>query len=175
MSFLLVGMAALMSMQSTGSTDKQASVSTIAPAAKIEAPPSPTKLILIRRFLRAIGRQDQLDTGSFLEHYAIPGGPMWHVEPGSQITESLSGGFQVKMSALKKAYAKHRAEYQEAFESHVNWEFTADELAEIVAFLERPAGKHYLDGRWRMEAYVGTNTEELEEQIVAEAQASLSK
>ncbi len=175
MSFLLIVMAALMSMQSTGPTDKKASVPAIAPAAQIEAPPSPTKLLLIRRFLRAIGRQDQLDTGSFLERYAIPGGPMWHVQSGSQLTESLSGGFQVRMAALKKAYAKHRSEYQQAYESHVNWEFTEEELAEIVTFLERPVGKHYLDGRWRMEAYVGTNTEELEEQIVAEAQASLSK
>lgn len=100
---------------------------------------------------------------------------MWPVQSGSQLTESLTGGFEARMAALKKAYAKHRSEYQQAYESHVNWEFTEEELAEIVAFLERPAGKHYLDGRWRMEAYVGTNTEELEERIVAEAQASLSK
>lgn len=175
MSLLLFGMAALMSTQNTGSTDKQASVSAIAPAAKTQAPPSPTKLILIRRFLRAIGRQDQLDTGSFLEHYAIPGGPMWHVDPGSQIIENLSDGFRLRMSALNKVYAKHRFEYQQAYESHVNWEFTEDELSEIVAFLERPVGKHYLDGRWRMEAYTGTNTEELEERIVTEAQAYLSR
>jgi hypothetical protein len=32
-----------------------------------------------------------------------------------------------------------------------------------------------LDGRWRMEAYVGTDTEDLEQQIVAEATASLAK
>ena len=52
---------------------------------------------------------------------------------------------------------------------------TEAELAEIVAFLERPVGKHFLDGRWRMEAYTGTNTEEMEEQIVKEAMASLAK
>jgi hypothetical protein len=57
----------------------------------------------------------------------------------------------------------------------VNWEFTEAELAEIVGFLERPVGKHFLDGRWRMEAYVGTDTEEWEEQIVKEAMANLPK
>lgn len=79
------------------------------------------------------------------------------------------------MSALKKAYAKYRSAYQQAYESHVNWEFTEEELAKIVAFLESLVGKHYLDGHWRMEAYTSTNTEDLEQQIVAEAQASLAK
>ncbi|WP_221234541.1 DUF2059 domain-containing protein [Sphingomonas aerophila] len=175
MSFLLFGMAALMSIQSTGPADKNAPVSTIAVAAQIEATPSAAKLLLIRRFLRAIGRQDQLDTGSFLERYAMLGGAMWQVQSGSQLTETLKEGFEKRMSALKTAYAKHRLEYQQAYESHVNWEFTENELADIVTFLESPVGKHYLDGRWRMEAYVGTNTEDLEEQIVIEAQASLTK
>jgi hypothetical protein len=79
------------------------------------------------------------------------------------------------MAALTTAYAKHRAEYQEAYESHVNWEFTESELAQIVTFLESPVGKHFLDGRRRMEAYVGTDTEDLEEQIVKEAMASFTK
>ena len=100
---------------------------------------------------------------------------MWQVQSGSQLTESLSGGFEIRMAALKKAYEKRRSAYQQAYERHVNWEFTEEELVEIVSFLERPVGKHYLDGRWRMEAYVATDTEELEEQIVAEAQASLAK
>ena len=144
-------------------------------AASDEAPPSASKLALIRRFLRAIGRQDQLDTGSFLERYAIPGGELWPVTPGSQVSESLMGGFETRMSALKKAYEKHRSAYQRAFEGHVNWEFSEPELAQIVDFLESPVGKHYLEGRWRMEAYVGTVTEEMEAQIVAEAKASLGK
>ena len=100
---------------------------------------------------------------------------MWQVRNGSPLTETLSGGFERRMTALKKAYDKRRSAYQQAYENHVNWEFTEEELAQIVDFLERPAGKHYLDGRWRMEAYVATDTEELEEQIVAEAQASLTK
>jgi len=100
---------------------------------------------------------------------------MWQVSNGQALTESLKDGFDKRMRALTTAYAPHRAEYQQAYESHVNWEFTEAELAEIVTFLERPVGKHFLDGRWRMEAYTGTNTEEMEEQIVKEAMASLAK
>jgi hypothetical protein len=100
---------------------------------------------------------------------------MWQVSNGQVLTEDLKGGFQKRMMALTNAYAKHRAEYQKAYEDHVNWEFTEAELAEIVGFLERPVGKHFLDGRWRMEAYVGTNTEDLEEQIVREAMTNLAK
>ncbi|MBB4155682.1 hypothetical protein GGQ80_003607 [Sphingomonas jinjuensis] len=145
------------------------------PSAKIEAPASASKLALIRRFLRAIGRQDQLDSGSFLERYAVPGGVMWQIKPGDQIEENLRGGFELRMAALKRAYEKHRAAYQQAYESHLNWEFTEQELATIVTFLESREGRHYLDGRWRMEAYTDTNTEDIEQGIVAEAQASLAQ
>ena len=85
------------------------------------------------------------------------------------------GALEARISALKKSYAKHRLTYQQAYESHVNWEFTEAELVQIVSFLEQPVGKHFLDGRWRMDAYVGTNTEKLEQQIVTEARASLAK
>ena len=171
---LLLGAAALLSPANALAAPPQPA-ETVAPSAQIEKPPSPSKLLLIRRFLWVIGRQNQLDTGSFLERYAIPGGPMWQVANGQVLTEDLKGGFEKRMTALRKAYAKHRAAYQQAYEDHVNWEFTEAELAEIVAFLERPVGKHFLDGRWRMEAYVGTNTEDLEEQIVKEAMADLPK
>ena len=100
---------------------------------------------------------------------------MWQVSNGQVLTESLKDGFDKRMTALRNAYSKHRAEYQQAYEDHVNWEFTEVELGEMVAFLESPVGKHYLEGRWRMEAYVGTNTEDLEEQIVKEAMANFSK
>jgi hypothetical protein len=92
----------------------------------------------------------------------------------SALTESLGESFARRRTALINAYARHRVEYQREYESHVNWEFTEDELREIVGFLERPVGRHFLDGRWRMDAYVGTNTEELEEQIVREAMAALT-
>jgi len=149
--------------------------STLAPSAQLEKPASPAKLALIRRFIKAIGLQDKLNTGSFLERYAVPGGPMWTISSGQALSETLSGAFEKKMTALRDAYAQHRAEYQEAYEDHLNWEFTEAELSEIVGFLERSVGQHYLAGRWRMEAYVGTNTEDLEAQIVAEAQANLRK
>jgi hypothetical protein len=171
---LLLGLAALLSPASAIAADAP-SAKTLAPSAQIEESPSPSKLRLIRRFLKAIGRQDQLDTGSFLERYAMPGGPMSQVPNGTRPPETLMGGFEKRMTALTNAYAGHRAEYQQAYESHVNWEFTEAELAEIVDFLERPVGKHFLDGRWRMDAYVGTETEDLEEQIVNEAMASLAK
>lgn len=171
---LLLGFAALSAPDNAMAAPPEAP-QTLAPSAQIDVPASPSKLLLIRRFLRAIGRQDQLDTGSFLERYAIPRGPMWQVSSGQVLSESLSEGLKKRMTALTNAYAKHRAEYQRAYEDHVNWEFTEAELSEMVGFLERPAGKHFLDGRWRMEAYVGTNTEELEEQIVKEAMASLTK
>ncbi|MGZ2410915.1 hypothetical protein ACUXST_000312 [Sphingomonas sp. F9_3S_D5_B_2] len=172
--FLLLSAAALF-WTATASAGPPQSRQSLAPAAQIDKPPSPAKLLLIRRFLRAIGLQQQLDSGSFLERYAIPGGAMWQVLNGQAQVETFKGGFDKRMTALRSAYAKHRAEYQQAYEDHVNWEFTEAELAEIDGFLERPVGKHFLDGRWRMEAYVGTNTEELEAQIVKEAVASLGK
>jgi len=100
---------------------------------------------------------------------------MWSVTAGTPIAESLSGGFEKRMTALKAAYAKHRDTFQQAYERHVNWEFTETELGEIVAFLESATGQHYLDGRWRMDAYVGTDTEDLIDQIVKEAMATASK
>lgn len=172
---LWLGTAALMSGALASKTATQAVPSKTYPAAQIGVPASAGKLVLIRRFLRAIGRQDQLDSASFLERYAIPGGAMWPIEPGSPITEDLHSGFERRMSALKKAYQKHRATYQKAYEDHVNWEFTEEELGTIVTFLESRFGKHYLDGRWRMEAYTDTNTEDIEQRIVAEAQASSAK
>jgi hypothetical protein len=89
--------------------------------------------------------------------------------------ETFMGAVEARMTALKNAYARHRKTYQQAYESHVNWEFTEAELSQIVSFLEQPVGKHFLDGRWRMDAYVGTDTEELKQQIVTEATARLAK
>lgn len=159
----------------TGAPMYEQQSQTLAPSAQVEAPPSPSKLNLIRRFLRAIGRQEQLDTGSFLERYAVPGGPMW-LTPAEKMTDGdLFGGVRQRMTALKDAFAKHRAEYQRLYEGHVNWEFAEAELARIVSFLESPVGKHFLDGRSRMDAYVGTDTEELEQRIVNDAMASLNE
>ncbi len=172
--FLLMCSAALVSSPNAMAAPAP-TIQSLAPSAQIDEAPSPSKLLLIRRFLRAIGRQDQLDTGSFLERYAVPGGPMWPVSNGAALSENLLDGIKKRMAALTKAYAIHQGEYQQAYEDHINWEFTEAELAEIVNFLERPVGKHFLDGRWRMEAYVGTDTEESDEKIIKEAMTGLAK
>jgi hypothetical protein len=142
-------------------------------AAQIDDPPSPSKLDLIRRFLRATGIQGRIDRGSFLEQFAIPGGPVF----GSAATGGLTLGrsLEVGFAALRSTYEAHRHIWQEEYESHAHWEFTEEELTQIVAFLEGPVGQHFLEGRWRMDAYIGTNTEELIEQIVREAQESVSR
>lgn len=81
--------------------------------------------------------------------------------------------FRIPMDALRRAYEPHRHVWQEAYESHVNWEYSEEELRQIVAFLESPAGRHFLTGEWRMNAYVGTNVEELLEQIIRQAEREL--
>lgn len=145
----------------------------LAPSAMVEEPPSPAKLELIRRYLRLTGTQRRIDSGSFLERYAFPGGRLSEAmaERGGEIT--FHDLFDIPMAALRRAYEPHRQVWQEEYERHVNWEYTEDELREIVAFLETNAGRHFLDGEWRMNAYVGTNTEELLEQIIREAEASV--
>jgi hypothetical protein len=171
---LLIGSITFMPPERT-EADNQRATPMLAPSAQIDVPPSPSKSDLIRRFLRAIGRQAQLDTGSFLERHAMPGGAMWRVTTGASLNESFAEGFARRRAALIDAYARHRAEYQQEYESHLNWEFTENELREIVGFLEGPTGRHFLDGRWRMDAYVGSNTEGIEEQIVSEAMAALAQ
>ena len=129
-------------------------------------PPSPTKLALIRRFLILNGSQAQIDTGMFLEQYAMP-------LPGRIPAGFETATINQALAALKAAYEKHRPFWQEEYERHTNWEFTEPELEAIVASLESPAGAHFLEGRWRMDAYVGSNTEHLVEAIIAEAQEAL--
>jgi len=165
--------AALLSLYPQAAPAQAASPQTSA-SAHIAEPPNPSKLHLIRRFMQLTGLQRRLDTGSFLERYAIPGGPMWQSpRAGSQDGVTFLQLLERRIAALDRAYARHRATYQRDYENHINWEFTEAELEEIVAFLSRPAGQHYLDGSWRMEAYVGTSVEELEEQIVREAVSSM--
>jgi hypothetical protein len=74
---------------------------------------------------------------------------------------------------LRRAYQKHRPVWQAEYEQHLNWEFTEAELEAIVAFLEGAAGQHWLEAGPRMKAYVGTNTEHLVEDIVAEVWEAL--
>lgn len=174
MQTLLLGIALVVGAQS-GVAGTVSSPSDLAPAAQIAEPPSHSKQLLIKRFLTLIGIQDMLDTGSFLDRHAMPGGPLWSAKSGESLTESLGDGFKVRSEALKAAYAKRQAIYQQAYEDHINWEFTEAELQEIVAFLGKPVGQHYLDGRWRMEAYTNTNMEDMEAEIISEAAESVRK
>ncbi len=142
----------------------------MAGAAQIDEPPSPTKLELIRRLLKAAGIQERIDTGSFVDHLAIQLMPK---AAGDGVT--FKAATDAAFAAVRGAYAKHRDVWQEEYESHVNWEFTEEELQQIVEFLEAPVGQRFLEGRWRMDAYIGTNTEELTEQIFWEAEESLRR
>lgn len=135
--------------------------------------PSPAKLALIRRYLQLNGTQRQIDTGSFLDRYAFPHGVLAQAMAARGGRATLRDMFTVPMDALRRAYAPHRQVWQQEYERHLNWEYSEDQLRQIVAFLESDAGRHFLVGEWRMNAYVGTGTEELLEQIVREAEASL--
>jgi hypothetical protein len=142
-------------------------------SAMVAEPPSPAKLELIRRYLRLTGTQQRIDSGSFLQPIAVPGGPLSQPMVELQPDVSFRDMFTIPMAALLRAYQPHRHVWQEEYERHVNWEYGEDELRQIVAFLGSGAGQHFLEGERRMNAYVGTNTEELLEQIVSEAQAIL--
>ena len=142
----------------------------LAPSAQIESPPTEAKLELIRRFMAAVGIQDQLDSGSFLERYAFVPELGWNegragTRSESNLLETLTGPIE----ALKAVYEKYRSSYQSEYEQHLNWEFTEAELRQMIAFFESPVGQHYLDGTGRMAAYIGTNMEENEQALVAEA------
>jgi hypothetical protein len=68
--------------------------------------PSQSKRLLIKQFLTIIRLQDQLDSGSFLDHYAMPDGPPWKAKSGENLTELFGEGFKNRSEALKAAYAK---------------------------------------------------------------------
>lgn len=142
-------------------------------SAMIAEPPSPAKLGLIRRFLVANGTQAEIDSGSFLQRYAMPGSELFRIAASASGEVTFREAFELPMNALLKAYEQHRATWQDEYETHLNWEFNEEELSSIVSFLESPAGKHFLEGSWRMNAYINTNTEDLIEQIIAEAEANL--
>lgn len=142
----------------------------LAPSARIETPPTEEKLELIRRFMTVVGIQSRLDSGRFLERYAFVPELGWH-EVGSEdrIESNLLDGLTGRIEALKAVYERYRPAYQSEYEEHLNWEFTEDELKQMIAFFDSAVGQHYLDGTWRMEAYIGTNMEETEQALVAEA------
>ena len=94
----------------------------------------------------------------------------WHeIGSDNRAEPNLLDDFAGRIEALKAVYERHRPAYQSEYEEHLNWEFTEDELRQMIAFFDSPVGQHYLDGTWRMEAYIGTNMEETEQALVAEA------
>ncbi len=140
------------------------------PPIREHSPPNAKKLALIHRFMKSSGLQDQIDTGAFLDRYAFMPELGWGAST-EQALEDKTLIEQIKgpIDTLKSVYEEFRPQYQEAYEEHINWEFTEEELLGIVSFLESPLGKHYLDGSWRMRAYTGTTMEETEEMIVRQA------
>ncbi len=138
------------------------------PSAMNEEPPSPEKLELIGEFMRVAGIQGRIDSGSHLERYAFIPELSWN-DSEDQVS-LLDAITQTKrVAALQAVYADYRPIYQEEYENHINWEFTEAELREMVDFFGSSTGQHYLDGSWRMNAYTGTNLEEVEHQLVTEA------
>jgi hypothetical protein len=139
----------------------------------IEEPANSEKLALIRRFLKASGKQHEIDSGSFLDRFALPEGPLTRSIPDRNAT--FREAFEIPRAALQNAYEKRRHVWQEQYESHLNWEFIETELSAIVAFLESEFGQHYLEGEWRMNAYTSTNTEALLEEIISEAKTEVEQ
>ena len=166
---IYLGISTVALAQETSSMDHQRATD----AAQVEEAPSLEKLRLIRRFLELNGTQAEIDSGSFLQRFALPGGALAASLSASGKKVSLEDIFTVPLAALRQAYLPKKHTFQDAYESHVNWEFAQPELAEIVAFLETPAGQHFLEGRWRMEAYTNTNMEDVVEEIIADAQRDL--
>ncbi|MFD2431423.1 hypothetical protein ACFSUK_31855 [Sphingobium scionense] len=68
-------------------------------SAQIGEPPSGSKLDLIRRFLRAAGIQDRLDTGQFLERLTLPGTPLFAL--AARKGETFGGAQRTADEALK--------------------------------------------------------------------------
>ncbi len=134
--------------------------------------PSASKQALIRHFLVLNGTQEKIDSGSFLHRLGMPGGPVSDLRSGQITFRELFAG---PIDAVMAAYEKHRPVWQAEYESHVDGEFDDEELASIVGFLESEAGRRFMQARWRMDAYVETNTEHLVEEIVDEARAALGR
>jgi len=144
-------------------------------SAMIEEAASPSKLALIRRFLRASGLQAMIDSGSHLDNLGMPGGPSYGFLTEGLPEMTYGESFSAPNAALREAYAPYRGEWQDEYEGHLNWEFTEPELEQIVTFLESAAGQHYLEAGGRMKAYIGTITEHLVEEIVTQAREILAR
>lgn len=151
----------------------------LAASAMIDTPPSAAKAKLIAEFLVLSGTQAEIDNGRAVESLAMRDGGesmLANADKDGRFNGPIVGGpLTIVNDAYQQAYLRHKPEFQREYAKHVNWEFTEEELRSINAFLRSSAGKHYLDGAWRMHAYVDTNTEGLIAIISADAKAVAKK
>lgn len=149
------------------------------PSAAGEAPPSPEKQKLIAEFLDLTGISGRISSASLMDVYAASDGGramMANAGPdGAYHGDLIDGPMGLVLKAYKDAFRKHADDFRKAYAAHVNWEFTDGELRQINGFLSSKVGRHYLEGEWRMRAYVGTDTEDLTWQVAAEAKAAAKK
>jgi hypothetical protein len=134
------------------------------PSAMNTEPPTPEKLRLVREFLVATGLQDEIDQARFLDRY------QGRVRAALPTTMTYGAWLGAPAELVQRAYKPHRQIWQEEYESHVHWEFSEGELAEAIRFFGGEAGRHFREGLFRLRAYVGSNTEDLVEQVIAEAE-----
>jgi hypothetical protein len=137
------------------------------------APPGAAKRALIRRYLELDGIRQQIDSGSFLDRFAYPGGPLAGALAAGYGQTSFREAFTIPKAALLRAYAPRLHVWQREYESHVDQEYSEAEVRQIVVFLESNAGRRFVTGEQRIQAYVGTNTEKLLERILRQAEADL--
>ena len=77
-------------------------------SAMVEEPASQSKLDLIRKFLVASGIQLKIDSGSFLERYSCPGGPLFNIPSASGEELAFKEAFERPIRAVKAAYEQYR-------------------------------------------------------------------
>ncbi len=141
-------------------------------SATITTPPSEEKQRLIAEFLRLTGVEQSIDRASFIDRFAMQDHmAVWRGSDERRFTfrEALDHVFD----AYRTEFAKYRDQFQQAYASHVNWEFTEEELRTINGFLRSDTGQHYLDGLWRMNAYTTTNTEDIIAEVTQNVRSSL--
>ena len=149
--------------------------SEIFPAAQEEGEPSSSKIDLINRYLDATGWTARIEGVGIFERFTLPSSdnPLFAAAMERNEAESLPATLDRMTAAVERHYAPHREDFRNLYVSHVHWEYEEAELRQIVEFLESPAGRHYRDGNWRMEAYNDTNTEDDVAEIIAAAAADL--
>ena len=132
-------------------------------------PPTPEKARLILEFLRLSGLQAKIDSGDVVDHLISQ---IW---PAFRSAPLVHGTFiSAPRKAFDAAYASRRQVWQDEYENHMHQTFDENELSAMNAFFASPVGQRYVDDQWRMKAFISSNTEDIQEEIVAEACAAAS-